>query len=102
MSKQPREKPSFEICDKVPVPVAVRQKPVQRKYPYDKLEVGEMFFIPHRKKNNISTHTSTVGKLLNRKFVTRLTFMKQKNHGWVLCNQDAEGAVQGIGVWRVS
>lgn len=101
MSKTPREKVKFEICNKIPVPVAVRQKPVPRKYPFDELNVGEMFFIPNRTKNNISTHASTVGKLLKRKFATRLTYMVQKNHGWVLCSPDAKDAVQGIGVWRV-
>lgn len=101
MSKPAREKVKYEICNKIPVPVAQRQTPVPRKYPFDQLAVGEMFFIPHRTKNNISTHASTVGKLLKRKFATRLTYMIQKNHGWVLSKQDVEGAVQGIGVWRV-
>lgn len=103
MPAKTKEKTTYEICSKIPVPeVARQQQYISRKYPYDKLAVGEMFFIPHRTKNNLSTHTSTVGKLLKRKFVTRLTHMVQKNHGWVLCSADTSGAVLGIGVWRVA
>jgi len=91
-----------EVQKDVPIPKTIRTAPpARRKYPFDKMEVGDMFFVPDKTKNTLATHASTTGKKLGRKFVTRLVFMKEGLDGWTPCEQDEEGAVQGVGVWRV-
>lgn len=84
------------------VPVAkTLRKPRQRKYPFEEMAVGDMFFVPHRKKNNLTTHVSTVGKDLGKKFTTRLTHMRKTSAGkWEPCDPDQKDSVQGVGVWR--
>lgn len=91
-----------EVQDGVPIPKALR--PVtnaRRKYPLNTMEVGEMFFVPNRDTNNLTTHVSAVGRKLDRKFTTRLTTMRETDSGWQPCDAEAEGAVLGVGVWRL-
>ncbi len=90
-----------EVQSGVPIPKAMRSSTgKRRKYPFEDMEVGDMFFVPDKKKNTLATHASTTGKALGRKFSTRLTFMKQTDDGWVSCDPDDEDAVRGVGVWR--
>ena len=87
----------------ISIPKAIRQSPPsRRKYPFDTMEVGDMFFVPDREKNNLAAHTSTMGKKLKRKFVTRLTHMCEEKESWVSCDPSEENAVMGIGVWRTT
>lgn len=91
----------YELQKNVPIPQAVRTSPpARRKYPFDDMSVGDMFFVPHRSKNTLGTHVSTVSKQLGHRFVTRLTFMRPTEDGWKLCDPTDLKAVQGIGVWR--
>jgi hypothetical protein len=73
-----------------------------------------MFFVPHKNKNTLATHVSTAGKQLGRQFVTRLLYMIEFEPGGDWTNEyiasddkmytvtaETEGAVLGIGVWRV-
>jgi hypothetical protein len=60
-----------------------------------------MFFVPNRAKNTLATHTSSMGKALGRKFVTRLITMKKAGESWTLADAGDEDAVTGIGVWRI-
>lgn len=91
------------VLKNIPVPRALRASAIgrPRKYPFEEMDVGDMFFVPYRSKNNMATHASTVGKQLDRKFATRLIQMIETNDGWMLCPQDAPGAVTGVGVWRM-
>lgn len=90
-----------EVLKNVPIPKTVRMiAPVRRKYPFDDMEVGDMFFVPNKSKNTLATHASTVGKALGRKFVTRLTYMVETPDGWEQANPTDLDAVQGVGVWR--
>ena len=91
----------FEIYRGIPLPKTHRLTGGVKKYPYADLEIGDMFFVPNKAKNTLSNHASTVGKSLSRKFVTRLTWMTQTIEGWLPAEKGAEGAIQGIGVWRV-
>ena len=90
----------FEIYRGIPLPKTHRLTGGVKKYPYADLEIGDMFFVPNKVKNTLSNHASTVGKSLGRKFVTRLTWMTQTIEGWLPAEKGAEGAIQGIGVWR--
>lgn len=91
----------LKVQKKVPLPKAIRPAvPARRKYPFVDMQVGDMFFIPGREKNNLTTHASTVGKQLGRKFVTRLCHMRETKEGWEPCAPEDKGAKTGIGVWR--
>ena len=92
----------------VPLPSAMASRTGsgrQRKYPFDTMEVGEMFFVPDREKNNLTTHASAVGRQLGRKFATRLTHMRPTGDEaapWEPCGADDPDANLGVGVWRRS
>jgi len=96
----------YTTLKNVPVPTVAATRAGghrARKYPLDTMEVGEMFFVAHRTKNNLTTHVSAVGKKLGRSFATRLVYMRATSTApdkWELCGPDDDGAVQGIGVWR--
>lgn len=91
-----------EVLKNIPVPKTLRNwTPNRRKYPFEQMDVGDMFFVPNKKRNTIATHTSTAGKQLKCKFVTRLCHMKEGLEGWEPCEPTDEGAVMGVGVWRV-
>lgn len=90
-----------EVIKNVPVPKAIRSgRSPRRRYPFEDMDIGDMFFIPNKSKNTLTTQTSMAGKRLGRKFVTRLTHMYLTEDGWEACNPDEPEAVQGIGVWR--
>jgi len=72
----------------------------KRKYPFDTMERGSMFFVPHKDKNSLASYAWTMGQELERKFSTRMTWMRLEDEKWVLCVAEDEGAVRGIGVWR--
>jgi hypothetical protein len=78
---------------------AVAAKP--RKYPLPQMEIDDMFFIPNKTKNTMSTYLSVMGRHLGRKFSSRLMTMRLNGKGaWVTCEPDDPSAVTGIGVWR--
>lgn len=92
-----------EVQKNVPVPKVIKASAsVRRKYPFEDMDVGDMFFVPGKSKNTLTTHASTVGKNLNRKFITRLTHMIETADGWKRAAADEPGAIQGIGVWRTA
>ena len=93
----------FGITRNIPVPGQLRREYVpRRKYPFEVMEVGDMFFVPYRTKNNLSTHVSNVSKALKRKYTTRMTYMRELSPGeWEPVEKGEAGAVLGIGIWRV-
>jgi hypothetical protein len=86
----------------VPIPPTIRPnaRGRRKKYPFEDMEVGAMFFVPGKEKNTLGTHVSLVGKELGRAFVTRLTYMRKIKGEWQLCEPDEQGATLGVGVWR--
>lgn len=92
----------FPVQRNVPLPKAARvARRGRRKYPFETMEVGDMFFVPNRSRNTMTPHVSAEGKALGRKFATRLVHMVETKRGWVIAKEDTAGAVQGVGVWRV-
>ncbi|MDR3427778.1 hypothetical protein [Silvimonas sp.] len=93
----------FRVQKKVEIPHAMRHTGVSRRvYPYHEMDVGDFFFVPNKEKNTLSSHASAAGRKLERKFLTRLIHAALDIAGtWVICKADDDGAVQGIGVWRV-
>lgn len=94
----------LKISKNIPIPKAIRPaSPSRRKYPFDELEIGDMFFVQDRPKNNLTTHASTVGRKLGRKFETRLCVMHQLRNGtWEPCDASHPKANLGIGVFRTA
>lgn len=91
-----------KIQKNVKVPKALRPRLTsRRKYPFEEMDIGDMFFVPDKKRNTLATHASTVGRDLKRKFTTRLLYMKQTNGHWDPCDATDKGATLGVGVWRV-
>lgn len=89
------------IQKKIPVPKTLRPRGGRaRKYPFETMQVGDMFFVPNRERNTLATHASTVSKKLGKRFTTRLTHMLETSSGWVPCEPEHPKAVLGIGVWR--
>jgi hypothetical protein len=92
----------FTITKQIPIPVARRDDAVRRKYPFEAMEVGDMFFVPHKTKNTLYTHASNVGKTTGKKFATRMTQMlPTEAGGWAQAKPNTKGAVRGVGVWRM-
>lgn len=92
----------YEVQKNVPLPKADRSnQPRKLKYPFEDMEVGDMFFVPNKTKNTLAIYASHQSRKLKRKFSTRLTYMVHLDEGWVPCEADDLGAVQGVGVWRV-
>lgn len=91
-----------EVIKNVPLPKSSRTPPPPaRKYPFEEMEVGDMFFVPGKTKNSLSTRASSVGKKLDRKYVTRSTIMAETIEGWEPCDDKDPDAVVGVGVWRI-
>ncbi len=93
----------FEVQKKIPVPkmlVRGRRGPT-RKYPFETMKKGDMFFVPGKTRNTMTTHVSTVGKELGVRSSSRLCWMRETVEGWKPAKEGEKGAVMGIGVWRV-
>ena len=61
----------FKIEKNIQTP---RRKYQSRKnYPFDKLEIGDSFFVPETRtsKRSIAAYSSLMGKLLNKRFITK-------------------------------
>jgi hypothetical protein len=91
----------YDIQKKVPVAKIARPpSATRRKYPFDTMEIGDMFFVPGNIKNTLTTHVSAAGKKLGRKFTTRLCHMTKTKEGWAQPKPGAKSQI-GVGVWRV-
>ena len=87
----------------LPTPEEARYK-TPRKYPFDKLKVGGIFFVPDRLATSFSTYAARQGRLLGRKFRSQTITMRQdlETDEWEMCKPGSPGAVRGTAVTRVS
>ena len=65
------------------------------------MAVGEFFFVANKQSNTIVPYVSERGRTLGRKFTTRLEWMRREGKRWVKATKGEDGAVQGVGVYRV-
>jgi len=72
-----------------------------RKYPFEYMDVGDMFFVENKKQSTLYTQAWVTGKRIGAKFATRTLHMKLVDDAWEECNPAEEGATLGVGVWRV-
>ena len=91
----------YEVQSDVPIP-AVNHAPRKgrRKYPFEAMEVGDMFFVPGKTTASIGAHVSAVAKQLSRRYASRQTVMRKTKAGWVPSHPSEAGATKGVGVWR--
>jgi len=93
----------YAVQKKIPEPPRINagRRTGRRKYPFEELEVGDMFFVPGKTRNALGSHVSVTGKELGRKFSARTCYMRQDaDGGWDHCDENADGATLGVGVWR--
>lgn len=91
----------YEAQDNVPLPEIVGRGPKsRRKYPFETMAPGDMFFVPEKTTNSIGAHVSAVAKKLGRRFASRQTIMRKTKAGWAPCHPSETGATRGVGVWR--
>jgi hypothetical protein len=88
------------VQDNVPIPPIKHNTPRKRKYPFEEMPVGGMFFVPGAKRASIGTHVSKVGKELGKKFSARACHMKRVKGSWEVCDPFDKSSVEGVGVWR--
>ena len=89
----------FKVYDGVPLP-EINRAPKRKKYPLEKMKVGQMFFLEGRDTKSASAYISRISRNLPGKFSAR--------HCWVVFEDDkprevpegTEGAQEGTGVWR--
>lgn len=100
MTKRQTDAP-IEVQKGIPLPAAIRRGAPPAKYPFSKMGIGEFFFVPHRAKNNITTLSNRAARKLQRVFRTRMMYMEKSTGQWEPCAESADGAVLGIGVFRI-
>ena len=75
-----------------------------RKYPFDEIGVGEIFFIPDKTASEFATYASKQAKILDRKFQTQTMTMRRdlETDEWEPCKPGSPGSKSGVAVTRVA
>ena len=89
----------YPIMSGVLLPKVTRPK-TRESYPFAALDVGDMFFVPDATRSLYATAWAQSNRL-ERVFTLRATTMSKTRNGWRTCKPGTEGAVSGVGVWRV-
>lgn len=94
----------LNIVKGVPLPSINRGTPkgVRRKYPFEKMEVGDWVFVERRSTKSVSAYISRTTKPLPGSFATRPCWAIKNGDKWEPAEVGSSGAVEGTGVWRVS
>ena len=92
--------PEFDVKPGVAIPPPGRPP----KYPFKTMAVDEMFFVPDKTTEIMSTYAALQGRKLDKKFTTQMAFMRQPTKGgaWEPCRDTSPGAVHGVVVRRIS
>lgn len=91
----------LQLQSNVPVPVRQPVTDRRKKYPVERMSVGDFFFVPHKKYSSIRTYFTALGKQYNIKLQARQIHARERSTGWEQCPEDTPGAVSGVGVWRL-
>lgn len=96
--------PTLKVKSGVYLPPHKGRRGRQRLYPFDTLEIGEMFFVPDKATVQLSSYASTQGKRLGRKFRTQSTTMRQDllTDEWEPCKPGAVGSRRGVVIERTA
>jgi hypothetical protein len=80
----------------------IREDDGRRKYPFERMQVDDFFFVPNRQHSSIRSYFSTAGAKHGIKLRSEQIYARQdENDLWKPCEADTPGAVSGVGVWRV-
>lgn len=93
----------FEIFRGVPIPPVRRPKTGRTKWPVDKMEVGDIIFVPGRSSRSVSAYVARITKDLPGEYLIRGCWMRPgqgREPKWVLADEGQKGAKEGTGVWR--
>lgn len=72
----------------------------RKKYPIERMAVGDFFFVPGKRYSSIRTYFIALGKQHNVKLKAEQTYGRQVKDRWEHCEQSEPGAIYGVGVWR--
>lgn len=86
----------------VPPPTGrtLKDNDARKKYPFERMQVGDFFFVPKRRYSSIRTYFITAGQKHGIKLRSEQIFARQVNEQWTPCEKETPGAVSGVGVWR--
>lgn len=93
----------YDVIQNVELPPIRRaNRRRRRKYPFETMNIGDMFFVPTKTRNLLTTQAASAAAQLGWKFSTRSVTMKQVASAWVMCDETDPDATAGIGVWRIA
>jgi hypothetical protein len=80
----------------------LRRRGPKQKYPFDMMtRVGDFFFVEGKTRNSIRTYFYGEGRKRGMRLRSELIHARQVDGKWVECQATDEGAVSGVGVWRM-
>ena len=90
----------LQLQSNVPLPDGSRARGPRKKYPVERMNIGDFFFVPNKRHSSIRSYFSTLGTQNNIKLKSEQIHARRENDAWVQCEATAPGAVSGVGVWR--
>jgi hypothetical protein len=67
------------------------------------MDVDTFFFLPGKERSTFDTYVSHQGRLLNRKFSTRIQRMRQVSAGrWEVAQDNDPSGVVGLAIYRTA
>lgn len=91
----------LQLQRNVPPPVKPPVTDRRKKYPVERMAVGDFFFVANKRHSSIRTYFSALGKQHGVKLRSEQIFARDTPTGWEQCPSDTPGAVSGVGVWRI-
>jgi hypothetical protein len=79
----------------------IREGDARKKYPFERMQVDDFFFIPGRKHSSIRTYFITAGAKYGIKLRSDQIYAREVGGLWKPCEKDDPGAKSGVGVWRI-
>jgi len=94
----------FNIVKDHPIPPIVRARAAtpRKKYPVDKMDVGDSFFVADRTVRRVSAYISRITKNLQGTFETRPGHGIENDGKWLPAEAEAPGTTKGTWVWRTA
>jgi hypothetical protein len=91
----------LQLQSNVPLPDGSKARGPRKKYPVERMAIGDFFFVPNKRYGSIRTYFSTLGTQHGIKLKSEQIHAKRNEDGaWVQVPADTTGAVMGVGVWR--
>jgi hypothetical protein len=86
-----------------PTPKPISGNDGRKKYPIKDMKIGDFFFVPDKRRETIRTYFAARGTQLGIKLKSeQIHAFKNDGGQWERCPETMDGAVSGVGVWRVA